>query len=168
MPWEFVEKSTNYTKVRAMQYRNRLKCLLLGVEINRFLHTFLGKTRWSSTSDRNCMSFRKWSAAKRVKRHNNFLHVLSLLVGVTKVNFMWCVFHNAQWNWSDNVCKLVTDQWRASLGVRDSESCWFTEEIGWERPGDLPRVIEIVCLFASGAQRNERKDTTISITSGVK
>jgi hypothetical protein len=27
-------------------------------------------------------------------------------------------------------CKLVTDQWRASLGVRDSESCWFTEEIG--------------------------------------
>jgi hypothetical protein len=36
----------------------------------------------------------------------------------------------------------------------------------WERPGDLPRVIEIVCLFASGAQRNERKDTNISITSG--
>jgi hypothetical protein len=27
----------------------------------------------------------------------------------------------------------------------------------WERPGDLPRVIEILCLFASGAQRNERK-----------
>ena len=36
----------------------------------------------------------------------------------------------------------------------------------WERPGDLPRVIEMLCLFASGAQRNERKDTTISITSG--
>ena len=36
----------------------------------------------------------------------------------------------------------------------------------WERPGALPRVIEILCLFASGAQRNERKDTTISITSG--
>jgi hypothetical protein len=36
----------------------------------------------------------------------------------------------------------------------------------WERPGDLPRVIEIVCPFASGAQRNERKDTNISITSG--
>ena len=35
-----------------------------------------------------------------------------------------------------------------------------------ERPGDLPRVIEILCLFASGAQRNEREDTTISITSG--
>ena len=34
----------------------------------------------------------------------------------------------------------------------------------WERPGDLPRVIEILCLFASGAQRNERKDTKISIT----
>jgi hypothetical protein len=33
----------------------------------------------------------------------------------------------------------------------------------WERPGDLPRVIEILCLFASGAQR---KDTTISITRG--
>jgi hypothetical protein len=36
----------------------------------------------------------------------------------------------------------------------------------WERPGDLPQVIEILCLFASGAQRNERKDATISITSG--
>ena len=36
----------------------------------------------------------------------------------------------------------------------------------WERPGDLPRVIEILCLFASGAQRNERKETQISITSG--
>ena len=38
--------------------------------------------------------------------------------------------------------------WRGSLGVRDSESCWFTEEIGtymrcWESPGDLPHVIEI-------------------------
>ena len=32
----------------------------------------------------------------------------------------------------------------------------------WERPGDLPRVIEILCLFASGAQR---KETKISITS---
>jgi hypothetical protein len=81
---------------------------------------------WSSTSDRNFLSF-----------HNNFYHerkitrafptthvstyfynisekssnisrkLLSLLVGVTKVNFMWCVFHNAQWYWSDNVCKLV-------------------------------------------------------------
>jgi hypothetical protein len=36
----------------------------------------------------------------------------------------------------------------------------------WERPGDLLRVIEMLCLFASGAQRNERKDTKISITSG--
>ena len=36
----------------------------------------------------------------------------------------------------------------------------------WERPGDLPRVIEILCLFASEAQRNERKETKISITSG--
>ena len=36
----------------------------------------------------------------------------------------------------------------------------------WERPGDLPRVIEILCLFASGAQRNDRKDTKISITRG--
>ena len=42
--------------------------------INRFLHTFLGKTGWSSTSDRNFMSFREWSAAKRAKRHNNFYH----------------------------------------------------------------------------------------------
>ena len=36
----------------------------------------------------------------------------------------------------------------------------------WERPCDLPRVIEILCLVASGAQQNERKDTTISITRG--
>ena len=36
----------------------------------------------------------------------------------------------------------------------------------WERPGDLPRVIEILCLFASGGQRNERKETKNSITSG--
>jgi hypothetical protein len=88
-------------------------------------------TGWSSRSDRNFMSFR---------------------IGVTKVNFMWCVFHNAQWYWSDNLCKLVTDQLRGSLGVRDSESCWFTEEIGtymrcWESPGDLPLVIEIFVSF---------------------
>jgi hypothetical protein len=36
----------------------------------------------------------------------------------------------------------------------------------WERPCDLPLVIEILCLFASGAQRNEQKDTKISITNG--
>jgi hypothetical protein len=35
-----------------------------------------------------------------------------------------------------------------------------------ERPGNLPRVIEIVCLFPSGAQRSERKETQIAITSG--
>jgi hypothetical protein len=48
--------------------------------------------------------------------------------------------------------ELVTDQWRASLGVRDSESCWFMEEIGtymrcWESPGDLPLVIEMFVSF---------------------
>ena len=58
-----------------------------------------------------------------------------------------------------------------------SVNCYFSDDIvqirligsyirSWERPGDLPRVIEILCLFASGAQRNEREDTTISITSG--
>ena len=36
----------------------------------------------------------------------------------------------------------------------------------WGRPGDLPRVIEILCLFASGVQQNDRKETKISITSG--
>ena len=41
-----------------------------------------------------------------------------------------------------------------SLGVRDSESCWFTEEIGtymrcWESPGNLPFVIEIFVSFRS-------------------
>ena len=41
---------------------------------NRFFHTFLGKTGWSFTSDRNFMSFREWSAAERAKRHKNFYH----------------------------------------------------------------------------------------------
>ena len=50
-----------------------------------------------------------------------------------------------------------------SLGIRDSESCWFTEEIGtymrcWERPGDLPLVIEILFLFARFATLHSRKD----------
>ena len=53
--------------------------------------------------------------------------------------------------------------WRGSLGVRDSESCWFTEEIGtylrcWESPGDLPLVIEILFLFARFAPLHSRKD----------
>jgi hypothetical protein len=39
-----------------------------------------------------------------------------------------------------------------SLGVRDSESCWFTEEIDtymrcWESPVDLPLVIEIFASY---------------------
>jgi hypothetical protein len=76
-----------------------------------------------------------------------FFHFMSfrdlVYQSVSQVNFMWCVFHNVQWYWSDNLCKLVTDQWRGSLGGRDSEICWFTEEIGtymrcWESPGDLP------------------------------
>ena len=75
--------------------------------------------------------------------------LISLSIGVTKVNFVWCVFHSAQWYWSDNLCKLVTDQWQGYLGVRDRESCWLTEEIGtymrcWENPGDLPPVISIL------------------------
>jgi hypothetical protein len=53
---------------------------------------------------------------------------------------------------SRNTKKLK--QWRGSLGVRDSERCWFTEEIGtymrcWESPGDLPLVIEIFVSFRS-------------------
>jgi hypothetical protein len=53
-----------------------------------------------------------------------------------------------------DVTHIVSDQWRASLGVRDSESCWFTEEIGtymrcWEIPGDLPLVIEFFVSFRS-------------------
>ena len=84
---------------------------------------------------------------------------------------MWYVFHNAQWYWSDNVCKLDTDQWRASLGVRDSERCWFTEEIGtyircWESPGDLPLVIEIVVSFRSFRCAPLAKRHKISITRG--
>jgi hypothetical protein len=44
------------------------------IKINRFLHTFLGKTGWSFTSYRNFISFREWSAAKRAKRNKNFYH----------------------------------------------------------------------------------------------
>jgi hypothetical protein len=44
------------------------------------------------------------------KSSNISRKLLSLSIGVTKVNFMWCVFHNAQWYWSDNLCKLVTDK----------------------------------------------------------
>ena len=84
---------------------------------------------------------------------------------------MWCVFHNAQWYWSDNLCKLVTDQWRGSLGVCDSESCCFTEEIGtymrcWESPGDLPLVIEIFVSFRSFRCAPLAKRHNISITRG--
>ena len=105
------------------------------------------------------------------KSSNISRKLLSLLVGVTKVDFMWCVFHNAQWYWSDNLCKLVTDQWRASLGVRDSESCWFTEEMCtymrcWESPGDLPLVIEIVVSFRSFRCAPLAKRHKISITRG--
>ena len=104
------------------------------------------------------------------KSSNISRKLLSLLVGVTKVNFMWCVFHNVQWYWSDNLCKLVTDQWQASLGVRDSESCWFTEEIGtymrcWET-GDLPLVIEIFVSFRSFRCAPLVKRHKISITCG--
>jgi hypothetical protein len=70
-----------------------------------------------------------------------------------------------------SLCKLVTDQWRGSLGVRDSESCWFTKEIGtymrcWERPGDLPLVIEIVVSFRSFRCAPLEKRHNISITRG--
>jgi hypothetical protein len=70
-----------------------------------------------------------------------------------------------------HILKLVTDQWRGSLGVRDSESCWFTEEIGtcmrcWESPGDLPLVIEIVMSFRSFRYASLAKRHTISITRG--
>jgi hypothetical protein len=63
-PWKII-----ILYVNAWKYN-----LLLSVKTNRFLHTFLGKTRWSSTSDRNCMSFREWSVAKRAKRNKNFYH----------------------------------------------------------------------------------------------
>jgi hypothetical protein len=73
------------------------------------------------------------------------------------------MYHNAQWYWSDKLCKLITDQWWASLGARDSESCWFTEEIGtymrcWEIPGDLPLVIYLFVSFRSFHWLHSRKD----------
>ena len=89
--------------------------------------------------------------------------LLSLSIGVTKVNFMWCVLHYAQWYWSDNLCKLVTDQWRGSLGVRDSESCWFTEEIVLTCVVEKARVIfhswyKFVFLFVRFAALHSQKD----------
>ena len=60
-----------------------------------------------------------------------------------------------------------------SLVVRDSESSWFTEEIGtymhcWESPGDLPLVIEFFFLFArfAGLHSRKVKRLQISITRG--
>jgi hypothetical protein len=52
------------------------------------------------------------------------------------------------------------------MKIKDTKSCWFTEEIGtymrcWESPGDLPLVIEILFLFAVLAKRHK-----ISITRG--
>ena len=58
-----------------------------------------------------------------------------------------------------------------SLGVRDSESCWLTEEIGtymhcWESPGDLPLVIEMFVSFRSFRCAPLAKRHTIYITRG--
>ena len=58
-----------------------------------------------------------------------------------------------------------------SLGVCDSESCWFTEEIGtymrcWENPGYLPLVIEIFVSFRSFRCAPLAKRHKISITHG--
>ena len=65
----------------------------------------------------------------------------------------------------------ATDQWRGSLGVRGSESCWFTEEIGtymrcWESRDDLPLVIEIFVSFRSFRCAPLAKRHKIAITRG--
>jgi hypothetical protein len=64
-----------------------------------------------------------------------------------------------------------TDQWRRSLGVRDSESCWFTEERGtymrcWESPGDLTLLIEFFVSFRSFRYAPLAKRHNISIPRG--
>ena len=56
-----------------------------------------------------------------------------------------------------------------TTGVCDSESCWFTEEIGtymhcWESPGDLPLVIEMFVSFRSFRCAPLAKRHNISIT----
>ena len=58
-----------------------------------------------------------------------------------------------------------------SLGIRDSVSCWFTEEIGtymrcWESPGDLPLVIEMFVSFRSFRCAPLAKGHNIIITRG--
>ena len=78
----------------------------------------------------------------------------SILCDVYMCMYVSAVYHTAQWYWSDKLWKLITDQWRASLGALDSESCWFTEEICtymrcWESPGDLPLVIYLFVSFRS-------------------
>lgn len=44
-------------------------------QTNRFLHIFLGMICLSCMSNRNCISFPEWSAAKQPKWHNNFYHM---------------------------------------------------------------------------------------------
>ena len=58
-----------------------------------------------------------------------------------------------------------------SLGIRDSVSCWFTEEIGtymrcWESPSDLPFVIEIIVSVRSFRWAPLAKRYKISIARG--
>ena len=53
----------------------------------------------------------------------------------------------------------ITNQWWASLGVRDGERCWFTEEIDTymrcrESPGDRN-----VCVFSIVSLRSTREKT---------
>jgi hypothetical protein len=70
-----------------------------------------GKWKWTKNTGMRIIGsyIRSWERPGDLPRVIEFLG---------QVNFMWCVFHNAQWYWSDNLCKLVTDQWRGSLGVR--------------------------------------------------
>jgi hypothetical protein len=94
-------------------------------QINRFLHTFLGKTGWSSTSDINFMSFREWSAAKRAKRHKNFYHERKITRAFPTTHVSTYFFVNQQLSlsrthrdarhWSLTNWHKLSDQYRWAL-----------------------------------------------------
>jgi hypothetical protein len=145
-------------------YRLCIKSSIEVLKYNRILHTFLGKTGWSPMSDRTFMSFREWSAAQRAKRNKNLrkaqISVESYLVyqSVSQKSIL-CDVYFITLNDIDNIINIKSHENREQV-LRGSYIR------SWERPGDLPWVIELLCLFTSGAQRNERKETKISFTSG--
>ena len=95
------------------------------VKINRFLHTFLGKTGWSSTSDRNFMSFSEWRASKRAKTKKNFYDEWKITRAFPTTHVSTYYFVNQQLSllrtprdprhWSVTNLHKLSDQYRWAL-----------------------------------------------------